>query len=120
MRAAILVIALGLTVGSAQAADPAPLAAPANGVVQASKKFQLPPPACDSCQAAAEQETRKQGYFAKCLGKIFHPENRKNGSEQPLGCGNFHTDSEFLFGSCRNFFGTGISAAGYCDRTVVP
>ncbi len=118
MRAAILMIALGLATSSAGAADP--LLSPSANVVQASKKFQLPPPACDSCQASAAEEAKQKGYFARCFGKIFHPENKKNGSEQPLGCANLHTDCEFLFGSCKNFFGTGISAAGHCDRTVVP
>lgn len=36
-----------------------------------------------------------------------------DGCLKPIGCGNFWTTKKFIFGSCRQFFGTAESAEGH-------
>jgi hypothetical protein len=38
--------------------------------------------------------------------------NAPDGCPSPLGCGTAYTEFKFVFGSCRQFFGTGGSAPG--------
>lgn len=42
-----------------------------------------------------------------------------DGCPKPVGCGNFWTEFKFVFGGCRQFFGTGQSVNGHlrCDTT---
>lgn len=41
-----------------------------------------------------------------------------DGCPTPIGCGNFWTEKKFIFGSCRQFFGTASSTAGHHRGTV--
>lgn len=41
------------------------------------------------------------------------------GCPKPLGCGNFFTEMKFIFGSCRQFFGTYDSTVGHGYNTVI-
>lgn len=43
-----------------------------------------------------------------------------DGCPKPIGCGNFWTEKKFIFGSCRQFFGTAESSVGHHRGTVVP
>lgn len=40
-----------------------------------------------------------------------------DGCIKPIGCGNFWTECKFLFGSCRQFFGTAESTVGHQRNT---
>ena len=43
-----------------------------------------------------------------------------DGCPKPLGCGNHWTELKWIFGSCRDFFGTAGSAVGEGPGTFVP
>lgn len=43
-----------------------------------------------------------------------------DGCPKPLGCGNFWTEKKFIFGSCRQFFGTAGASVGHHRKTVAP
>ncbi|WP_020475279.1 hypothetical protein [Zavarzinella formosa] len=38
--------------------------------------------------------------------------NAPHGTPTPIGCSTFYTEFKFVFGSCRQFFGTGDSTPG--------
>ena len=40
-----------------------------------------------------------------------------DGCIKPIGCGNFWTEKKFVFGSCRQFFGTAESTVGHHKHT---
>jgi hypothetical protein len=42
-----------------------------------------------------------------------------DGCPKPIGCGNFWTEKKFVFGSCRQFFGTADSAVGHRYQTTI-
>lgn len=42
-----------------------------------------------------------------------------DGCPKPIGCGNFWTEKKFIFGSCRQFFGTAQSTVGHGYATEV-
>ena len=41
-----------------------------------------------------------------------------DGCLKPIGCGNFWTEKKFIFGSCRQFFGTAQSTVGHHYNTT--
>jgi hypothetical protein len=41
-----------------------------------------------------------------------------DGCIKPLGCGNFWTELKFIFGSCRQFYGTAESTVGHHRNTT--
>jgi hypothetical protein len=41
-----------------------------------------------------------------------------DGCPKPIGCGNFWTEKKFIFGSCRQFFGTAESTVGHGYHTT--
>ena len=43
-----------------------------------------------------------------------------DGCPKPLGCGNHWTELKWIFGSCRQFFGTAGAAVGEGPATFVP
>ena len=42
-----------------------------------------------------------------------------DGCPKPIGCGNFWTEKKFVFGSCRQFFGTAESTVGHHYNTTI-
>jgi hypothetical protein len=42
-----------------------------------------------------------------------------DGCPKPIGCGNFWTEKKFIFGSCRQFFGTAQSSIGHGYETDI-
>jgi hypothetical protein len=71
--------------------------APTHGVVHSSP-----------CPDGRCAESAPRGLFG--LGLLKRPligshECGPDGCLNPIGCGNFHTDFKFVFGSCRSFFG---------------
>jgi len=52
--------------------------------------------------------TFSERYFEKYKTHICAPD----GCPTPLGCGTHYTEHKFVFGSCRQFFGTGDAAVG--------
>ena len=76
---------------------------------------------------------RKKGPLRRLFGRMAQgttntvayltsPEHRREpaGCPNPAGCGNVWTDFKFMFGSCKQYFGTGDSAQGCWNRTTVP
>ena len=53
-------------------------------------------------------QTFKEPFQSKLNRHI----NAPSGCDNPLGCGNLYSEFKFLFGSCKQFFGTGESAPG--------
>jgi hypothetical protein len=43
-----------------------------------------------------------------------------DGCPSPIGCGNCWTEKKFIFGSCRQFFGTAESSVGHHRHTRIP
>jgi hypothetical protein len=43
-----------------------------------------------------------------------------DGCPKPIGCGNHWTELKWIFGSCRQFFGTASAAVGEGRATFVP
>ncbi len=43
-----------------------------------------------------------------------------DGCPSPIGCGNFWTEKKFIFGSCRQFFGTAEASVGHHYKTTLP
>jgi hypothetical protein len=66
---------------------------------------------CANCDA---KSTKAKSKLASKLNKNCGTDPCPN----PIGCGNFWTESRFIFGSCRSFFGTGTSASGCCPPHV--
>lgn len=60
--------------------------------------------------------TFSERLYAKYQVHICAPD----GCPSPLGCGNLYTESKFLFGSCRQFFGTGEASQGIHKHAKVP
>ncbi len=60
-----------------------------------------PTPANDCIDCAGEDED--SGLFRRLFGG--KSQKQRYGCAAPLGCGTFHSDACFLFGSCRQFFG---------------
>lgn len=61
-----------------------------------------------SCPDGGCAEGAPRGPLAKKFRSLFigSHECGPDGCINPIGCGNFHTDFRFVFGSCRSFFGT--------------
>ncbi|HJZ56069.1 MAG TPA: hypothetical protein VKE74_13970 [Gemmataceae bacterium] len=61
------------------------------------------------------------GSFGTRLGYALLDENHNcapDGCPKPIGCGNFWTEWKFIFGSCRQFFGTAGATTGTHRSTV--
>jgi hypothetical protein len=55
------------------------------------------------------------GSFGGRLGFALIDDNHEcapDGCPKPIGCGNFWTEKKFIFGSCRQFFGTAGATVG--------
>lgn len=66
-------------------------------------------------------DAAETGSFGDRLrARMYVHECSPDGCPKPIGCGNFYTEKKFLFGSCRQFFGTSDSAVGHHRRTSVP
>ena len=52
---------------------------------------------------------------ARPSGQLWWDEHNcaPDGCPKPIGCGNFWTEKKFIFGSCRQFFGTAESTVGH-------
>jgi hypothetical protein len=62
-----------------------------------------------------------QYYGAKLRWQLWWDEHNcaPDGCPKPIGCGNFWTEKKFIFGSCRQFFGTAQSSVGHGYETDV-
>ena len=61
------------------------------------------------------------GTFGARLDRELWWENHEcapDGCLKPIGCGNHWTEKKFIFGSCRQFFGTAWSTVGHGRGTV--
>jgi hypothetical protein len=70
----------------------------------------------ETTQAVGPRLTYGDHLRAAYLKHICAPD----GCTKPLGCGNFWTEKKFLFGSCRQFFGTAESTVGVHHHSRVP
>jgi hypothetical protein len=61
-----------------------------------------------------------QYYGLKLRWQLWADEHNcaPDGCPKPIGCGNFWTEKKFIFGSCRQFFGTAQSTVGHGYDTV--
>ena len=57
---------------------------------------------------SANHLTFSERYYEKYKRHLSAPD----GCPNPLGCGTAYTEHKFIFGSCRQFFGTGEAAVG--------
>ena len=147
MRTAALLVFAGWSVSVASAADPVapapivlqpgqviimaqPAAAPATapcttcGDSAVAKKpgflkSMFKKPACAACD---DGSAGGGGILKKILKRIACPDGKcgEKGCNNPQGCGNLYTECKFLFGGCRDFFGTDAASAGHLHRTVTP
>ena len=63
------------------------------------------------------------GSFGARLDAELWGENHEcapDGCPKPIGCGNHWTELKFIFGSCRQFFGTAGATVGQGRATVEP
>jgi len=61
------------------------------------------------------------GSYGGRLGVFLIDENHEcapDGCPKPIGCGNFWTEKKFIFGSCRQFFGTAGATVGVHRNAV--
>ena len=60
-------------------------------------------------------------YGVKLRYQLWYDEHNcsPDGCPKPIGCGNFWTEKKFIFGSCRQFFGTAQSTVGHGYGTEV-
>jgi hypothetical protein len=61
-------------------------------------------------------------FGARLKARLLAEDNTcgPDGCPKPLGCGNHWTELKWIFGSCREFFGTGGAAVGEGPATFVP
>jgi hypothetical protein len=100
-----------------------------SGVIPAGLIGEAKPVACATCPNATGANANvpvnpfEPGSFA---GRVFSQTwwDRHNcapdGCPTPLGCSNHFTEKKFLFGSCRQFFGSTEGTVGTRYNTVVP
>ena len=62
------------------------------------------------------------GFGAKLKARLLDENHdcAPDGCPKPIGCGNHWTELKWLFGSCRQFFGTAEAAVGEGRATYVP
>jgi hypothetical protein len=67
----------------------------------------------DECAECAKHGSHMAKHHALCSRfyyKYIEPDCGLVGCPWPVGCSNFHLEFLHLFGSCREFFGTGAAA----------
>lgn len=85
------------------------------------------PGKCQTCDApkpavvpASFATADRPGSFGRELqARLFWDEHMcaPDGCPTPVGCGNLWTERKFIFGSCRQFFGTAGGSVGHSRRT---
>lgn len=68
----------------------------------------------------ASPGSRHDQAKAKHQEKINNHRRAPDGCPTPVGCGNFYTEFKYIFGSCRQFFGTGDASVGCLKKTRLP
>jgi hypothetical protein len=104
---------------------------PSNGVIPAHMAGEAKPANCQKCAATsiypewmsnghAPLHANGHGSFGDELRHQLlwdAHECAPDGCIKPLGCGNLWTEIKFIFGSCRQFFGTAESTVGHHRNT---
>ena len=105
---------------SAKAVEPPLLPAPASCGPTSPQPALVNP--ANSTAAPSSRRPGLVGRFNNLVTRATSPEHRRepDGCPTPIGCGNFYTEFKFVFGSCRQYFGTGDSSRGNCSTTTVP
>ena len=82
--------------------------------------FHAPAPAPATPWAHADLPSGYQYYGQRLQVQLWLDEHNcaPDGCPTPIGCGNFWTEKKFIFGSCRQFFGTAQSTVGHGYNTV--
>ena len=64
----------------------------------------------------------KFGFGAHLRARLMYDNHEcaPDGCPKPIGCGNHWTELKWMFGSCRQFFGTADAAVGEGPTTFVP
>lgn len=124
-RFLLVAFALGFLTTMASAAEPRK---PATPILPVAAYGEAKPGKCTTCgdkQAtiipASYAVAGRPGTFGRQLqAQIWWEEHEcaPDGCPTPVGCGNFWTEKKFLFGSCRQFFGTAGGTTGQHRGTV--
>jgi hypothetical protein len=100
-----------------------------SGVIPVSAYGEARPAACSTCPNATGPTANypvnpfEPGSFgARVFSQTWWDRHNcaPDGCPTPLGCGNHFTEKKFLFGSCRQFFGSTEGTVGKRYNTVVP
>ncbi len=73
-----------------------------------------------SCADSASPGGKHEYAKAKLQEKINNHRRAPEGCPTPVGCGNWYTEFKYVFGSCRQFFGTGDASVGCLKKTKLP
>jgi hypothetical protein len=65
---------------------------------------------CAECNKHGSHLAKHHGLCSRFYYKYIEPDCGPVGCPWPVGCSNFHLECLHLFGSCREFFGTGAAA----------
>ena len=82
----------------------------------------VPPPVVAPPPWVGAEVAPGYGYYGQRLQwQLWWDEHNcaPYGCPKPIGCGNFWTEKKFIFGSCKQFFGTAESAVGHGRQTVI-
>jgi hypothetical protein len=82
--------------------------------------FVAPPSAPTPAWPYPEMPSGYQYYGLRMQAQIWLDQHNcaPDGCPKPIGCGNFWTEKKFIFGSCRQFFGTSESTIGHGYNTT--
>ncbi len=90
-----------------------PLPAPPSVVVNGQTYV---PGTLGDAYSAPSRDQRRADWRYRAAEHICAPD----GCPTAVGCSNAWTEFKFVFGSCRQFFGTADSTEGCCNKTTVP
>lgn len=101
---------------------------PTSQVIPVSQYGEAKPAKCATCPGAkgpiipakAEVYGPVVPYGTRLQAQLWDEDHEcsPDGCPKPVGCGNFWTEKKFIFGSCRQFFGTAGSTYGFHRAAV--
>jgi hypothetical protein len=83
-------------------------------------QFVTPPPGSAPLWPAPAMPAGYQHYGQQLQTQIWLDQHNcaPDGCPKPIGCGNVWTEWKFIFGSCRQYFGSAESTVGHGYNTV--
>jgi len=80
----------------------------------------IPAVAGDPVEDPPAGPTKKEQFKMAARERLAVHRCEPDGCPTPIGCGNLYSEFKFVFGSCRQFFGTAGSTEGHLHKTYVP